>query len=255
MKKTSEYACILGMRVDQTSLIHSRNLISGWSSQYVSKIVCVSNVHMCMEAYDDYEYQDCINTADLVVPDGKPLALGLRLLGKKQAQQVRGADLTRELLQIANNNNIVIGFYGGTEDAIKRITTIISHDYPDIKIGCAISPPFRRLVKQEQDEYIKQINRSSVQILFVGLGCPKQEKWMAKHRSDVRTVMIGVGAVFDFLSGVKKEAPVVLQNIGLEWLFRLLTEPKRLWRRYLIHNPRFIINFTKQILKNRYGKA
>ncbi|MCU7945061.1 MAG: WecB/TagA/CpsF family glycosyltransferase [Candidatus Thiodiazotropha sp. (ex Cardiolucina cf. quadrata)] len=113
-----------------------------------------------------------------------------------------------------------------------------------------ISPPFRELNKLEDTGFVDKINSTEVQILFVGLGCPKQEKWMAQHKGEVHAVMVGVGAVFDFLSGTKKEAPRWLQSLGLEWLFRLLSEPNRLWKRYTIHNPRFIWHFFKQLLSN-----
>jgi N-acetylglucosaminyldiphosphoundecaprenol N-acetyl-beta-D-mannosaminyltransferase len=201
-----------------------------------------------MEAYDNQHFQSVVNDADLVVPDGKPLAVGLKLLGNKSGQQVRGADITRELLKYCSNNGIVLGFYGGSQEAINRIKEMVSKDYPDIKLGCAISPPFRKLSVQEDNDYIEQINKSGVQILLVGLGCPKQEQWMAQHKGRVKAVMVGVGAVFDFLSGTKSEAPKLIQIIGLEWLYRLLSEPKRLWRRYAVYNPRFIWNFSKQLM-------
>ncbi|MEW8439922.1 MAG: WecB/TagA/CpsF family glycosyltransferase [Candidatus Thiodiazotropha taylori] len=242
---------ILGMRVDDVSMDTTYTLIHNWSSYKKGRYICVSNVHMCMEAFDDLEYQKQINNADLVVPDGKPLALGLRLLGKIKAEQIRGADLTRAVLKLANENNLVVGFYGGTELALSNIQVLLAKDYPNIKLGCLISPPFRELSYAEEGKFIKNINTNSVQVLFVGLGCPKQEKWMAAHRNDVNSVMIGVGAVFDFLSGTKMEAPIVLQKLGFEWLFRLIDEPKRLWKRYLIYNPRFVWNFTKQLLSSR----
>jgi N-acetylglucosaminyldiphosphoundecaprenol N-acetyl-beta-D-mannosaminyltransferase len=118
-----------------------------------------------------------------------------------------------------------------------------------------ISPPYRELTQEEDQEYIETINNSGVQILFVGLGCPKQEIWMANHKGKVNSTMGGVGAGFDFLSGTKKEAPSWGQEVGLEWLFRLMLEPKRLWKRYLFYNPRFLWNFAKQLIHSRLGKA
>ena len=242
---------IITMRVDDTSVESSTDLIMEWSAKNESKYVCVANVHMCMETYDDSEFREMVNNADLVVPDGKPLAVGLKMLGCNNCQQVRGADLTRMIFQQADMNNRVIGLYGGTPDAIKKITEIISLEYPSIKVGCAISPPYRELSDDEDAYFISVINKAQVDILLVGLGCPKQEKWMAMHKDRVEAVMVGVGAVFDFLSGTKKEAPHFLQVLGLEWLFRLLSEPGRLWKRYAVHNPRFIWYFSKQIIKGQ----
>ena len=242
---------ILGMRVDETSINLSANLIEEWAVTEESRYVCVSNVHMCMEAFDDSQFQNVVNSSDLVVPDGKPLAIGLKLLGSDTAEQVRGADLTKELLQLADKKKLVIGLYGGTEIAIENFGAYIELAYPNAVLGCAISPPFRPLNDQEDQEFVQEINEAGVQILFVGLGCPKQEKWMAAHRGRVNAVMVGVGAVFDFLSGEKREAPRWMRSVCMEWLFRLLSEPRRLWRRYLILNPRFIWHFGKQLITKR----
>jgi N-acetylglucosaminyldiphosphoundecaprenol N-acetyl-beta-D-mannosaminyltransferase len=242
---------ILGMRVDQVTLDKAVAMINGWAVHRESKYVCVSNVHMCMEAFDNIQFQRDVNNADLVVPDGKPLAIGLKLLGSNNSGQVRGADLTRLLLEQSKEKNTTVGFYGGTDIALSNIKTMMKQQYSEVDVGCAISPPFRELTQEEENKYIDIINNSNIQILFVGLGCPKQEKWMAKNRGHINAVMIGVGAVFDFLGGTKTEAPKWLQNIGMEWIFRLMAEPKRLWKRYAVHNPRFIWHFSKQLLTSK----
>jgi N-acetylglucosaminyldiphosphoundecaprenol N-acetyl-beta-D-mannosaminyltransferase len=210
---------------------------------------------MCIEAFDSEVFRSMVNNADIVVPDGKPLVVGSKLLGKKDSQQVRGADLTRALLDLSNKRGLSVGFYGGSEQALSEISEIIKKGYPNTKLNCLISPPYREITQEEDQEFIETINNSGVQILFVGLGCPKQETWMANHKGKVNSTMVGVGAVFDFLSGTKKEAPRWLQELGLEWLFRLISEPKRLWKRYLIYNPRFLWNFTKQLIDSRLRKA
>ena len=239
------------MRVDETSIDHAVSLIGGWAQRGAAGYVCVSNVHMCMETFDDPEFRVLVNNADLVVPDGKPLAIGMKLLGSPTAEQVRGADLTKELLRLADTREMTIGLYGGTEKAVKNFVSYIRRSYPSARIGCAISPPFRILDDREDEAYVREINETGVQILFVGLGCPKQEKWMAVHRGKVDAVMVGVGAVFDFLSGEKREAPRWMRSVSMEWLFRLLSEPRRLWRRYLILNPRFVWHFGKQLITKR----
>jgi N-acetylglucosaminyldiphosphoundecaprenol N-acetyl-beta-D-mannosaminyltransferase len=124
----------------------------------------------------------------------------------------------------------------------------LAKEFPTLNIACSISPPFRPLTVEEDEIYIQQINDAGVRILFVGIGCPKQENWMAAHKERLLCVMIGVGAAFDFFSGRKRHAPRWMQKAGLEWLFRLVSDPRRLWRRYLKHNPRFVWHFGKQWL-------
>lgn len=213
--------------------------------------VCLSNVHMCMEAYDSPEFNRVVNNADLVVPDGMPLVWALKALGEESAAQVRGADLLLHTCEKAEKNGIPIGLYGGTPESLLDFTNFLKGQYPGLQISFASSPPFRQLSQEEKDRYVEKINESAARILFVGIGCPKQEKWMAEHRDKLSCVMIGVGAAFDFFSGRQKLAPRWMQRIGLEWLHRLISEPRRLWKRYLKHNPRFVFHFGKQMVKQR----
>lgn len=244
---------ILTMDVNITSLEKTVAQVTRWVNGIQSRTICVSNVHMCMETYDSPAFAKVVNSADMVIPDGKPIALALKLLGYPEAQQVRGADITLSLCELAANKGLVIGLYGGTEQALVDFEIFLRESYPMIRIGCAISPPFRELTVQEDRAMIDQINQAGVQILFVGLGCPKQERWMAEHKEKMNAVMLGVGAVFDFLSGNKKEAPRWVQAIGMEWFFRLCSEPRRLWKRYFKHNPRFIYFLSLQVLRRKLG--
>ncbi len=233
--------------------VTSYNEASQWVfEQTECKYVCVSNVHMCMEAFDDSNFCGVVNNADLVVPDGMPLVWALKLLGEKDANQVRGSDLLLKLCDDAEKNNIPIGLYGGTPDSVFDMLEFLKNEYPDLDIPFFSSPPFRPLTQEEDAIYIRDINASGIKILFVGIGCPKQEKWMALHRESLNCVMIGVGAAFDFFSGRKRHAPRWMQKNGLEWLFRLCSDPKRLWKRYLKHNPRFVYYFIKQLLGHKY---
>ncbi|MCG7976924.1 MAG: WecB/TagA/CpsF family glycosyltransferase [Candidatus Thiodiazotropha taylori] len=245
------YKYILKMRVNGVSLATVIDIIRDWSIHRASRYICVSNVHMCMETFDNEQYREVVNTADLVLADGKPLAIGLKMLGCAENEHLRGADLTRAILKDCDERREVVGLYGATEETMKGIVSLIGNNYPNIKIGCAVSPPFRQLSEEEDNKHVQMINDAHVQVLFVGLGCPKQEKWMAEHQGKVMAVMVGIGAVFDFLGGTKNEAPKWVQQIGLEWLFRLLTEPRRLWKRYAIYNPRFVWHFTKQLMLKR----
>lgn len=216
--------------------------------------ICVANVHMCMEAFDSPSYQEIINSADYVLPDGKPLSVAQKLLTSKSAKQVRGQDIMNELCYASSSESLRIGLYGGSSDELlSLVKSKLIATFPGINISYAFSPPFRALTDIENKEVIKQINEARVDILFVGTGCPKQEIWMADHKKDLTCVMLGVGAAYDFISGSKKHAPRWVQDIGMEWMFRLLSEPQRLWRRYLKQNPRFVWYFLGQwLLKKNY---
>ena len=240
-------ARILKMRVDVTSYGAVTRNIMAMSQCGSGRYVCVSNVHMCMEVFDDPVFCRIVNNADLVVPDGRPLVWAQKLMGWKQATQVRGSDLLLKICNEAMIREIPIGLYGGTEKSLSVFVNFLKMNFAKLKVNLAISPPFRNLTEEEKN-YTEEINRSGVGILFVGIGCPKQEKWMAKHKAALNCVMIGVGAAFDFFSGEKKHAPIWMQRSGLEWLFRLVSDPKRLWKRYLIYNPRFIYHLMRQIM-------
>jgi N-acetylglucosaminyldiphosphoundecaprenol N-acetyl-beta-D-mannosaminyltransferase len=239
---------ILSMPVAVTSYDDAAHLILRAANGNEAKYVCVANVHMCMEAFDSSYFKQVVNNANLVVPDGMPLVWGLKTIGEKKASQVRGSDLMLRLCAEAQKQNIPIGLYGGTPDSLTDLLKFFKKEFPSLRISFSSSPPFRTLTQQEKDNYVEEINASGAKILFVGLGCPKQEKWMAEHRDKLSCVMIGVGAAFDFFSGKKKHAPRLMQKAGLEWLFRFSNEPSRLWKRYLKHNPRFVWYLLKQLI-------
>ena len=242
---------ILKTRVDATSYSHAVEQIITWARSCRSRYVCVSTVHMIMEGYDSPEFRKVVNDADLVTPDGMPLVWGLRLLGVTKASRVYGPDLTPLLCERAEAEDIPVGFYGGTPETLGRMIDNLTSTYPGLRVVYRYDPPFRSLTEDERKSEIEAIRESKARILFVGLGCPKQERWMASRRGEIDAVMLGVGAAFDFLAGSKRKAPARLQVLGLEWLFRLITEPRRLWRRYLYHNPRFVVLFTLQWLQYR----
>jgi N-acetylglucosaminyldiphosphoundecaprenol N-acetyl-beta-D-mannosaminyltransferase len=153
------------------------------------------------------------------------------------------------MCKAAAANNIPIGLYGATDTTLRLLRLALLERCPALKVVYTHAPPFRTLNSDEDAAIVDQINSSDCRILFVGLGCPKQEMWMAAHRGKLRAVMFGVGAAFDFISGVKKQAPPGMQRLGLEWMFRLATEPRRLWFRYLYHNPRFLALVAWQMLQ------
>jgi len=239
---------VLGLRLDATSYEHATGRIRQWAEKRRSCYVAVANVHMTMEAFDSLEFRQLINNSALVTPDGVPLVWGLRLLGVRTQARVYGPALTLRVCEMAAECGISIGLYGGTEQSLRDFVSFLRIRYPRLRIGCCIAPPFRALSVQEDEQYTEQISSSGVRILFVGIGCPKQERWMAEHKDRIPAVMIGVGAAFDFHSGRVKQAPAWMQRIGMEWFFRLLMEPRRLWKRYLKHNPRFVFYFLLQLL-------
>jgi N-acetylglucosaminyldiphosphoundecaprenol N-acetyl-beta-D-mannosaminyltransferase len=242
---------ILGMRVDATSHQHASDEILRWGSQGESRYVCAATVNNVIEAYDDPAYHLDMEGADLVTPDGMPLVWALRLLGVEGATRVCGPDLTPILCERAAALGIPVGFYGSTPGVLGHLTSNLARRYPGLRVVYSYSPPFRVLTSEEDADVIDGINRSGARLLFVGLGAPKQEQWMAAHKGKVQAVMLGVGAAFDFLAGNKRQAPKVLQRLGLEWLFRLAQEPRRLWRRYLYRNPRFVALFLRQLIGGR----
>jgi N-acetylglucosaminyldiphosphoundecaprenol N-acetyl-beta-D-mannosaminyltransferase len=237
---------ILSMRVDVTSYIDATERIVAWANQRRNGYVCAANVHMTMEAFDSQVFAQVVNNAILVTPDGMPLVWALKALGIQTASRVYGPTLVLHICEEAARQGIPIGLYGGTPDSLAAFAGFLYQQFPNIEIACQISPPFRPLTSEEDRIYTRQIVESGTRILFVGIGCPKQEYWMAAHRDTISAVMIGVGAAFDFHSGRVKQAPQWMQKRGLEWLFRLRQEPKRLWKRYVLHNPRFVVLFLLQ---------
>lgn len=245
-------ATVVSMKVDVINTHDAVDCVKVLNNRQVGTYVCVSNVHMCMEVFDSQEFSQVVNHADLIVPDGRPIFWAQRLLGFKDAQQVRGQDLMNNLCAVSGAEDLKIGLYGGfSNEILSQVTAKLRQQYPDIRIVYQYSPPFRVLTAEEDAKVVQEINDRGVNILFVGIGCPKQEFWMAEHQSKLACVMLGVGAAFDFISGSKKHAPRYLQKIGLEWLFRLCSEPSRLWWRYLKQNPRFIYYFFQQLVFKR----
>jgi len=232
---------IIGVRVVSTSYVASTATILDWAKKIESRTIFAANVHMLMEAHDSPFFKSVVNSADLVTPDGMPLVWMMRLKGQKYQQRVYGPTLMLHVLEAAARESVPVGFYGSSPEVLKTLVERMQVKFPDLKTAYAFSPPFCQLDELEDERVIQAINASSARILFIGLGCPKQEIWMADHLGKINAVMLGVGAGFDFHAGVKLQAPAWMQKIGLEWLYRLVTEPRRLWRRYLYHNPRFLL--------------
>jgi len=246
---------ILGVRVDATSYQDAARQVLAWALRRESRYVCCACVSTIMHAHDSAEFRNVVAQADLVTSDGMPLVWLLRSLGVRDATRVYGPDLVPVILQAAADAGVPVGFHGAREAVLKDLLRRIRTRFPNIDIAYAESPPFRAVTPEEDRQITDAISRSGARILFLGLGTPKQDRWMHAHRGRVPAVMLGVGAAFDFLAGAKPQAPPWIRRAGLEWLFRLATEPRRLWRRYLGENPRFAFLALAQLLRERFTRA
>ena len=244
---------VLTTRVDLVGILAAGRLITDWVREAQGRMVCATNVHMVMEAYDDPSFGAVVNGADLVVADGRPIVWACRVLGGRVVAQVRGLDLTAHLCALAEREHLNVGLYGGTRATVEAVCARLLQHHPGLSVTHAWSPPFRPLSPEEDSADTQAIRAADVQLLFVGLGCPKQEYWMANHRDRLPCVMVGVGAVFDMLAGQHRIAPIWLQRAGLEWAYRLFQEPRRLWRRYAKHNFRFALFLGAQCARKWCG--
>jgi N-acetylglucosaminyldiphosphoundecaprenol N-acetyl-beta-D-mannosaminyltransferase len=210
-------------------------------------------VHSVVTTTSDVEFKIAVNNADLATPDGAPIALALRWLGHPKQERINGPDLMMRYLAEAERRGQSVFFYGSTETTLSKLRAALAVRFPLLRIGGSYSPPFRPLTLEEDEQAVSMINDSGANVVFVGLGCPKQEKWMAEHRNRVNAVMIGVGAAFDYHAGVVKRAPLWWQRNGLEWLYRLGSEPRRLFWRYMVTNTLFVIGFVRQIVSSKFS--
>lgn len=226
-------------------------LILRWAKNRTSKVVCLANVHMLIEAYRNPGFANVLRKADLITPDGKPLVIMLRKLGIKHQNQVAGMDVFLNLCDLAEQTGIKVYFLGSTEKILNKIESKLNCEYPVLQIAGmkAIDKiNIEDIVKSKDRDLITEINQSGAGIIFVCLGCPKQEIWMSHYRGSIKGAMIGVGAVFSMYAGINPRAPRWIQQAGLEWLYRLLQEPRRLWGRYSSTIPPFLYLAIKDLI-------
>ncbi|WBL22039.1 WecB/TagA/CpsF family glycosyltransferase [Zunongwangia sp. HRR-M8] len=223
--------------------------LTRYAEKKISSYTCVANVHMLVEAYKNKDFAAVVNNADMVTPDGMPLAKALNYLYHIKQDRVAGMDLLPDLLELAEEKNINVLFYGGTQLMLDETSKFCKNKYPDLNLVGLISPPFRDLNLEEEEDYIQLINQSEAGFVFVALGCPKQEKWMASMRGRINACMIGIGGALPVMVGMQKRAPKLMQRFSLEWLFRLSQEPRRLFKRYAYTNSLFIYLIVKEKFK------
>ncbi|MGV3704160.1 MAG: WecB/TagA/CpsF family glycosyltransferase [Arcticibacter sp.] len=212
----------------------------------VSSYVCVANVHMLVEAHQSKAFQKIVNDADIVTPDGMPLAKCFQLLHQQPQDRVDGMSLLPALLEEASKSGLSVYFYGGSQKMINETTKYLGNTYPSLNIAGAYSPPFRALTEDEKDNIAARITASEANLVFVVLGCPKQEKWMNEMKGKIPAVMIGIGGALPVLIGMQRRAPEWMQKNSLEWLYRLMQEPKRLFKRYFSTNSTFLYLLAKE---------
>jgi len=225
------------------------NIIS-LAIEEASSYICVCNVHMLIEAKKDKKFQQILNDADIVTPDGMPVAKALGYKYNYYQERVSGMDLMPVLIEECAKRNKSIYLYGSTKKVLNYISKKVNLEFPQLRIAYK-SPPFRTLTIKEEVEIINEINTFNPDFVFVALGCPKQEKWMAGHRGKINSCMIGLGGAFTVYSGLQQRAPKWMRYNSLEWLYRLLLEPRRLFGRYLITNILFFYYFCKELCKDR----
>jgi N-acetylglucosaminyldiphosphoundecaprenol N-acetyl-beta-D-mannosaminyltransferase len=215
--------------------------------------VCVANVHTVMASHEDPELREAVLNAAMVVPDGQPLVWAMNALGADLTSRVYGPELMARYCERSALTGARMYLYGGrNQGALVQLALNLRRRYPGIKIVGGYSPPFRELTEPEQQAIIDEINGCKPDLVWVGIGVPKQEKWMAAMRDRLDApLLVGVGAAFDFLAGLVPQAPFWMQSAGLEWAYRLGHEPRRLWRRYARYNPRFVTSFARQYSEHR----
>ena len=246
---------VIDAPIDVLDWPRALDVIAGWAARRESRVVCICNAHSVVTASQDPVFRNIIESADMATADGMPVVWMLRRLGFAWQPRLDGPELMwRSCAQAARRGDRVF-LYGNTPETLAALERRLREAFPSLVLVGAISPPFRELDPAEDERNVQQIARSGAQLVFVSLGCPRQERWMHAHRGRIDAVMVGVGAAFDFHAGTVRRAPPWMQASGLEWLHRLLAEPRRLWRRYLVTNSLYLAGAARQLLRRPWARA
>jgi N-acetylglucosaminyldiphosphoundecaprenol N-acetyl-beta-D-mannosaminyltransferase len=242
---------VLGVRVDAVQIPGAIARIEEWIREHNGcRYVAVTGMHGVTEAQHVRQFKDILNAADLVVPDGMPLVWMGRLKGFPIKRRVYGPELMMTFFESTAAKGYRHFLYGGTPGVPEQLAKNVRQRFPGTVIAGTYAPPFRDLTPEEDSQIVAMINDAAADIVWVGLSTPKQERWMYEHRDRLRVpALIGVGAAFDINTGVKKQAPVWMREHGLEWFFRLIQEPRRLWRRYLVYGSQFAVCALLELLR------
>lgn len=253
MNKDLQYCKILKTNINVTDMDQTISYITENLERLKGDYICVSNVHTTVMAFRDQEYRKVQNSGAMALPDGQPLSIVSRHRGYEQAQRVPGPDLMPAILKLSEEKGYKHYFYGSTEQTLAELKKVMLKKYPKLQIVGMYSPPFRKLTEEEDEEVVNRINESGADFIWVALGAPKQENWMYAHQNRVHGLMIGVGAAFDFIAGTTKRAPMWMQKLCLEWVYRITQDPKRMAPRYLNTNFAFLyyVHKENQALRKR----
>lgn len=246
MKEELQYCTILKTNINVTNMEKTIAYITENLEELKGNYICVSNVHTTVMSYRDEAYRNVQNSGAMALPDGQPLSIVSRKRGFKEAQRVPGPDLMPRILKLSEEKGYTHYFYGSTEKTLAQLKKVLLEAYPKLRIVGMYSPPFRTLSEEEDAQITKQINDTHPDFVWVALGAPKQENWMYQHKNKVKGLMIGVGAAFDFLAGTTKRAPSWMQKLCLEWVFRIMQDPKRMLPRYLNTNFAFLYHVHQE---------
>ena len=244
---------LLGLPIAMTDYAEAIDVMDGMIARGQRGYVCATAVHAVMVAQNDPEMRAALDGSTLTVPDGMPLVWAANLLGEDLSDRVYGPELMLRYCERSRDRGHRVFLYGGRDQgSLAQLTLNLRLRYPGIRIVGGHSPPFRELTRDEDDAIAAQINAARPDVVWVGTGVPKQEKWMARMRDRLEApVLVGVGAAFDFHAGRISMAPQWMQDRGLEWTYRISQEPRRLLPRYVVHNPRFIARVAMQLVRER----
>lgn len=248
LEPSPQFKDVIGFPVTAMPFESQIALMASWAKKRLSKAVCIANVHMLIEAYQRPEFAAVLRSADLVTPDGMPLVWMLKILGAKNQDRVAGLDVLEKLCIAASEDDISVFFVGSQTVILDKMRVRLEREFPKLTIAGMEPLPFRPLTPEEDEALIQQVNASGAGIVFVALGCPKQETWIAQHKGKINAVMVGLGGAFPVYAGIHKRAPSVVRSMGFEWLYRLVQEPRRLWGRYKSTIPIFLWLACKQLI-------
>ncbi|MBW4619785.1 MAG: WecB/TagA/CpsF family glycosyltransferase [Cyanosarcina radialis HA8281-LM2] len=249
---------VISTQVTALSFNAQIRMIYQWAIAGESRVVCVADAHMLIRAYRNlrhwnYKFGDVLRQADMVTPDGMPIVWMMRRLGRPRQERVAGMEIFRELCR-RSQGHIKVFFVGSEDEILRKIEKRLKVDFPQLQIAGMRSLPMGEAALATNKELIKEINSSGASLVFVSLGCPKQEVWMHKHKDKIHAVTIGVGGVFPIYARILTRAPNWIQRMGLEWLYRLLQEPRRLWGRYRRTVPMFLLLALRQLIARKWKK-
>jgi len=239
---------VLETFIDALTWDEATSSILQWGAGRESRTVCLCNVHSSVTALDNPDLARALRESDMVLPDGAPVAWVMRRKGFPEQTRIAGPDLMWRLCAALEGTDVGIFLFGSSENTLGQLETRLRCRFPGLDIRGALSPEFGDQPEALESGYIETINQSGAGVVFVALGCPRQEIWMSRRKEDIQGVMLGVGAAFDFHAATIKRAPERMQRLGLEWLHRLLSEPQRLWKRYLVTNTKFLVLTGRDLL-------